>query len=60
MYKAEPGTEVSGVNPDDGSVIGPFTFGKNGTLDVPDDYQEAHKLLLDAGLEQQKRTKESD
>jgi hypothetical protein len=52
-FTAEPGTEVSGVD-FDGSVIS-FVFGKDGTLEVPDDYQGAIVLLESAGMKREKK-----
>lgn len=57
-YKAEPNTEVAGVNPDDGSVIGPLKFDPKGELHVADEDQAVNRFLYLQGYDPVK-TKET-
>jgi hypothetical protein len=47
-FKAEPGTEVNGVDQDGNVWPEPLTFGKDGTLTVPDDQQDVIAALESA------------
>jgi hypothetical protein len=47
-YKAEPGTEVNGVDHQGNVWPKPFVFGKDGTLSVPDDQQDVVSALESA------------
>ncbi len=58
-YKAEPDSEVAGVDPDDGSVIGPLKFDAKGELDVPDDDQAVHRFLYLQGYDPVKTKEKS-
>ena len=52
-YKAEEGTEVNGVDQQGNVWPKPFTFGKAGTIKVPDDQQDvvqAFESAVGAGV----------
>ena len=51
-YKAEEGTEINGVDHQGNVWPKPYTFGKTGTLKIPDDQQDvvtAFESAADAG-----------
>lgn len=54
---AKVGLSISGVDPDDGSVLEPLV-GKDGYIEVADDWQTWHRVLLNAGYVPQTPKKE--